>query len=55
MTIALVTHQAPGDTFWDIVRKGAEAAAAKDNVKLVYSADPVAGNQANLVQNAVDQ
>ncbi|MFJ4466383.1 sugar ABC transporter substrate-binding protein [Streptomyces sp. NPDC089424] len=55
MTIALVTHQAPGDTFWDIVRKGAEAAAAKDNVKLVYSADPNAGNQANLVQNAIDQ
>ncbi|MEU6810149.1 substrate-binding domain-containing protein [Streptomyces sp. NPDC046831] len=55
MTVALVTHQAPGDTFWDIVRKGAEAAAAKDNVKLVYSADPNAGNQAGYVQNAVDQ
>ncbi|MFE0805905.1 sugar ABC transporter substrate-binding protein [Streptomyces sp. NPDC058794] len=55
MTVALVTHQAPGDTFWDIVRKGAEAAAAKDNIKLVYSADPNAGNQANLVQNAIDQ
>ncbi|UJA11698.1 sugar ABC transporter substrate-binding protein [Streptomyces collinus] len=55
MTVALVTHQAPGDTFWDIVRKGAEAAAAKDNIKLVYSADPNAGTQANYVQNAVDQ
>ncbi|MFJ8196419.1 sugar ABC transporter substrate-binding protein [Streptomyces sp. NPDC096152] len=55
MTVALVTHQAPGDTFWDIVRKGAEAAAAKDNVKLVYSADPSAGIQANMVQNAIDQ
>ncbi|MET8453894.1 sugar ABC transporter substrate-binding protein [Streptomyces sp. NPDC005209] len=55
MTVALVTHQAPGDTFWDIVRKGAEAAAAKDNIKLVYSADPNAGTQANLVQNAIDQ
>ncbi|MFF8652301.1 sugar ABC transporter substrate-binding protein [Streptomyces griseoluteus] len=55
MTVALVTHQAPGDTFWDIVRKGAEAAAAKDNIKLVYSADPSAGTQANFVQNAVDQ
>ncbi|MGR6973741.1 sugar ABC transporter substrate-binding protein [Streptomyces cynarae] len=55
MTVALVTHQAPGDTFWDIVRKGAEAAAAKDNIKLVYSSDPNAGNQANLVQNAIDQ
>ncbi|MFJ5260016.1 sugar ABC transporter substrate-binding protein [Streptomyces sp. NPDC088387] len=55
MTVALVTHQAPGDTFWDIVRKGAQAAADKDNVKLIYSADPNAGNQANLVQNAIDQ
>jgi simple sugar transport system substrate-binding protein len=55
MTVALVTHQSAGDTFWDIVRKGAEAAAAKDNIKLIYSADPNAGNQANLVQNAIDQ
>ncbi|MDF3147045.1 MULTISPECIES: sugar ABC transporter substrate-binding protein [Streptomyces] len=55
MTVALVTHQSAGDTFWDIVRKGAEAAAAKDNVKLIYSNDPNAGNQANLVQNAIDQ
>ena len=55
MTVALVTHQSPGDTFWDIVRKGAQAAAAKDNIKLIYSADPNAGNQSNLVQNAIDQ
>ncbi|MEU2556515.1 sugar ABC transporter substrate-binding protein [Streptomyces sp. NPDC014684] len=55
MTVALITHQSPGDTFWDIVRKGAEAAAAKDNIKLVYSHDPDAGRQAGLVQNAVDQ
>ncbi|MFI7407735.1 sugar ABC transporter substrate-binding protein [Streptomyces sp. NPDC049627] len=55
MTVALVTHQSAGDTFWDIVRKGAEAAAAKDNIKLIYSNDPNAGNQANLVQNAIDQ
>ncbi|MEW2258133.1 sugar ABC transporter substrate-binding protein [Streptomyces sp. NPDC047869] len=55
MTVALVTHQSAGDTFWDIVRKGAEAAAAKDNIKLVYSNDPNAGQQAGLVQNAVDQ
>ncbi|WP_060882858.1 sugar ABC transporter substrate-binding protein [Streptomyces caniscabiei] len=55
MKVALVTHQAPGDTFWDIVRKGAQAAADKDNIELIYSADPNAGNQANLVQNAIDQ
>jgi simple sugar transport system substrate-binding protein len=55
MTVAMVTHAAPGDTFWDLIRKGAAAAAAKDNIKLVYSSDPNAGNQANLVQNAIDQ
>ncbi|MBB1256747.1 substrate-binding domain-containing protein [Streptomyces alkaliterrae] len=55
MTVAMITHASPGDTFWDIVRKGAQDAAAKDNVKLVYSADPNAATQANLVQNAIDQ
>ncbi|MFF7311785.1 substrate-binding domain-containing protein [Streptomyces sp. NPDC008137] len=55
MTVAVITHAAPGDTFWDLIRKGAQAAAAKDNIKVVYSSDPVAGNQANLVQNAIDQ
>ena len=54
MTIAMITHQAPGDTFWDIVRKGAEAASAKDNVQLRYNNNPDAGEQANLVQNAID-
>ncbi|MEV0408788.1 sugar ABC transporter substrate-binding protein [Actinoallomurus sp. NPDC050550] len=54
MKIALVTHQAPGDTFWDIVRKGALAAAAKDNVQLIYSNDPDGDKQSTLVQNAID-
>jgi simple sugar transport system substrate-binding protein len=53
--IAMITHAAPGDTFWDLIRKGAQAAAAKDNINLVYSSDPNAANQANLVQNAIDQ
>ncbi|MGW3950249.1 substrate-binding domain-containing protein [Streptomyces sp. NPDC004752] len=55
MTIAMVTHGVAGDPYWDVVRKGAEAAAAKDNVKLVYSSDPTASNQSNLVRNAIDQ
>jgi simple sugar transport system substrate-binding protein len=55
MTVAMITHAAPGDTFWDTIRKGAQAAAAKDNVKLIYSSDPSGPNQANLVQNAIDQ
>jgi simple sugar transport system substrate-binding protein len=55
LKIAMVTHSAQGDTFWDIVQKGAKAAAAKDNVDLVYSADPEGGKQAQLVQAAIDQ
>jgi simple sugar transport system substrate-binding protein len=54
MTIAMVTHGAPSDTFWDIIRKGAQAAAAKDNVTLKYSSDPDSGKQATLIQSAID-
>ncbi|UBI08961.1 substrate-binding domain-containing protein [Corynebacterium coyleae] len=52
--VAMVTHGAPGDTYWDLVRKGAEDAAKKDNIELRYSSDPQAPNQANLVRSAVD-
>ncbi|GJF16302.1 sugar ABC transporter substrate-binding protein [Mycolicibacterium cyprinidarum] len=54
MTVAMITHEAPGDSFWDLVRKGAETAAQKDNIELRYSNDPEAPGQANLVQSAVD-
>lgn len=53
--IAMVHHAPPGDTFWDIIRKGAEAAAAKDNVELIYAGNVQAPGQADLVQNAIDQ
>ena len=55
MKIALITHAPAGDTFWDTVRKGAEEAAAKDNVELLYTGDPEAGRQAQLIEQAVDQ
>src|SRR5947209_8765188 len=54
LKVAMITHQAPGDTFWDIVRKGAIAAADKDNIELIYSNDPEAAKQSTLVQNAID-
>src|SRR6478752_4064032 len=54
VTIAMVTHEAPGDTFWDLIRKGAQAAADKDNIELKYSANKEGPEQGNLVQNAVD-
>src|SRR6478735_10768141 len=54
LTIAMVTHEAPGDSFWDKVRAGAQVAAAKDNIDLKYSNDPTGPGEATLVQNAVD-
>jgi simple sugar transport system substrate-binding protein len=54
LTIAMVTHEAPGSTFWDRVRNGANAAADQLGVTLNYSNDPDSGEQATLVQNAVD-
>lgn len=53
-TVAMVSHGAPGDTFWDLVRAGAEDAAKKNNLELRYSSSPQAPDQANLVQNAID-
>ena len=54
-TFAMITHGQPGDTFWDIIRKGAEAAAKKDNVKLVYLANPNASGEADLITNVLQQ
>jgi simple sugar transport system substrate-binding protein len=53
--IAMVTHSAQGDAFWDIVQKGAQSASAKDNVQFLYAADPDGGKQAQLVQTYIDQ
>lgn len=55
LTVAMITHAAPGDTFWDIIRKGADAAAAKDNIEVQYSSDPDATKQAQLIQAAIDK
>ncbi|MET8453211.1 sugar ABC transporter substrate-binding protein [Streptomyces sp. NPDC005209] len=53
MKIALVSHSNPGDTFWDLVRRGAEAAAAKDGVELTYANDNDGAGQAELVRDAI--
>ncbi len=55
LTFAIITHAQPGDTFWDIIRKGASAAAAKDNAKLIYLAAPEGPKEAQLIQNVIDQ
>jgi simple sugar transport system substrate-binding protein len=53
-TIAMITHAQPGDTFWDIIRAGATAAAAKDNIALKYSNNDDPTQQAQLIQDAIN-
>ncbi|MFP3987081.1 substrate-binding domain-containing protein [Streptomyces sp. E11-3] len=55
LKIAMVTHSGDGDTFWDIVKSGAEKAAAKDNVEFLYAHDDEAKEQAQLVQSYIDK
>ena len=51
--IDVVTHGAPGDSFWDVVKSGAEQAGEDDGVDLQYQSDPDVGKQATLIDNAV--
>jgi simple sugar transport system substrate-binding protein len=53
-TIAFITHETPGDTFWDKVKAGAQQASKDEGVTLKYSNDPDATKQAQLIQSAVD-
>ncbi|MEU2825227.1 sugar ABC transporter substrate-binding protein [Streptomyces bacillaris] len=54
-TFAMVTHSGDGDTFWDIVQKGAEQASVKDNINFLYSHNDEGNQQAQLVQTAIDK
>jgi simple sugar transport system substrate-binding protein len=52
--IQMITHETPGDSFWDKIRAGAEQAAKNHGVELTYANDPQADKQAGLIQTAVD-
>ncbi len=55
-TIAVVTHGAAGDTFWDVVKKGAEKAGADMGDTVSYQdsgGDPA--KQSQLIDAAVNQ
>ncbi|MFD5000847.1 sugar ABC transporter substrate-binding protein [Streptomyces buecherae] len=54
-TIAMVTHSGDGDSFWDIVRSGAEQAAVKDNIKFLYAHSDEGQQQSEQVQSYIDQ
>jgi simple sugar transport system substrate-binding protein len=53
-TVAMVTHEQAGDTFWDKIRAGAQDAAKGLNIELKYSNNENGPEQATLVQNAID-
>ena len=53
-TIAMITHETPGDTFWDKIKSGANQAADNYGIDLKYSNDPDPGQHATLIQNAID-
>ena len=53
-TFAMITHETPGDTFWDRIKSGANQAAKDTGSTLKYSSDPDATKQAVLIQNAID-
>ncbi|QOV34829.1 substrate-binding domain-containing protein [Streptomyces ferrugineus] len=55
MKVALITHGGEGDAFWELVRKGAQVAAAKDGVELSYADDNDPAGQAGLVRDAIRQ
>jgi simple sugar transport system substrate-binding protein len=53
-TFAMITHETPGDTFWDRIKAGANQAAKDTGSTLKYSSDPDATKQATLIQGAID-
>ncbi|WP_353651151.1 sugar ABC transporter substrate-binding protein [Nakamurella sp. A5-74] len=55
ITVAVITHAAPGDSFWDVVKSGAEAAGKQENVTVTYAGDPDPAKQSQLIDNAIAQ
>ncbi len=55
LDFAVITHGAPGDAFWDVVRSGADQAGDDLGVSVAYNSDPDPTRQAELIDNAVAQ
>lgn len=55
ITVAVVTHGKAGDSFWDIVKSGADQAGKDLGVKVNYSGDGDPAQQSQLIDNAVAQ
>jgi simple sugar transport system substrate-binding protein len=55
LTVAVVSHGSAGDAFWDVVKRGAEAAAKDSGVTVKYDSNGDPAQQATLINNAVSQ
>jgi simple sugar transport system substrate-binding protein len=51
--IDVITHGAPGDSFWDVVKAGASQAGEDLDVDFHYQSDPDPGEQSTLIDSAV--
>lgn len=54
-TVAVVSHGTQGDPFWDVVKKGAEAAGQRDCLRVTYQGSGDAATQSQAIDNAVAQ
>ncbi|MEO3885264.1 sugar ABC transporter substrate-binding protein [Nonomuraea sp. B5E05] len=52
-SFAVITHGAPGDSFWDVVKNGAEAAGEQYGVQVTYQGDGDPAKQSQLIDQAV--
>lgn len=53
--IAVITHGAVGDSFWDVVKKGALQAGKDEGDKVTYESDGDPQKQSQLIDAAVNQ
>lgn len=54
-TYAVITHASPGDTFWDVVKNGAEDAGEQYGVTVEYHSNPDPAQQSQLIDQAVSK
>ena len=50
----MISHAPEGDAFFDVIKKGAQDAADKDNVEFKYSSSGEIPIQSTFIQNAID-
>ncbi|HEY0640502.1 MAG TPA: sugar ABC transporter substrate-binding protein [Pseudonocardiaceae bacterium] len=55
LTVAVVSHGKQGDSFWDVVKRGAEDAGKQLCVKVTYQGSGDPNEQAQAIDNAVAQ